>query len=904
MNVFLKVTLQSLRKNKTRTIVTIIGIMLSAAMICAVTTSVSSMQKFAIEQEIYNDGDWHGKVAETTGAIYDKISDSSEVENVTYAQLLGYAKVDSKNDYKPYLFVMGVEQENFVEIMPVHLTSGRYPETTEEIILPSHLAENGNVIYKTGDILKLEIGKRVSEGCVLYQNNPFYEYDDEGEECEGSEELMITETRTYTVVGFYERPSFEDYSAPGYTALTISDEGMSNKYAYDVYFKMKDPGEVYSFIEDNGLMGVTNMGLLLYYGESRHTSFYSVLYGMSGVVIGLIMFGSISLIYNAFSISVSERTKQFGLLSSIGATKKQLKKMVFYEALAVSAVGIPLGILVGIGGIGITFLLIGEKFATITNAPIDLRLCVSPASIVLAVVVALVTVLISAWIPSRRATKVSAVEAIRQNNDIKATSKTLKTSKLAYKLFGLPGMLADKHYKRNKRKYRTTVASLFMSIVLFVSAASFTRYLTESVENGFGDAGFDLEYYCQAEEFEDITPDELRCQFEEDDSVTEVAYTWSLSYTSLISSDELSDEYLEFNSANEENDEKNPGNGSSTKKEIRTIICFVNDTEYEKWIKSLGLASEEYMDPEEPLAVALDQSTVYDEEEDRYETLNLLRGTSCQAELSAIKDMEGYTINDYEWDDEGNIKSVVYESNEEGEGYVTLPYEEACVQYSLSVGTTAKERPYFMSYQSAFVLVYPYSSFNAVLPDVDAEKHGYSFFMTTENHDTAYDAVRQTLVDNGLKTSELYDYAEQGESSRNVVTIIKVFSYGFIVLISLIAAANVFNTISTNISLRRREFAMLKSVGMTEKGFNRMMNYECLLYGTKALLLGLPVSGIITFLIYKIVDDGYETAFHLPWGAIGIATLSVFAVVFVTMVYSMSKIKKDNPIDALKNENI
>ena len=131
-----------------------------------------------------------------------------------------------------------------------------------------------------------------------------------------------------------------------------------------------------------------------------------------------------------------------------------------------------------------------------------------------------------------------------------------------------------------------------------------------------------------------------------------------------------------------------------------------------------------------------------------------------------------------------------------------------------------------------------------------------------------------------------------------------MFSYGFIVLISLIAAANVFNTISTNISLRRREFAMLKSVGMTQKGFNKMMNFECLLYGSHALLFGLPVSCGVTYLIYLAIMEGFETTFHLPWTAIGIAVLSVFLVVGATMMYSMSKVKKDNPIDALKNENL
>ena len=136
-----------------------------------------------------------------------------------------------------------------------------------------------------------------------------------------------------------------------------------------------------------------------------------------------------------------------------------------------------------------------------------------------------------------------------------------------------------------------------------------------------------------------------------------------------------------------------------------------------------------------------------------------------------------------------------------------------------------------------------------------------------------------------------------------MVTIINVFSYGFIILISLISLANVFNTVSTGILLRRREFAMLKSVGMTEGGFNRMLSYECILYGVKSLMYGIPVSFAVTWLIYKSVMGGYDTTFHLPWTAVFIAVCSVFLVVFSTMLYALSKVKKDNLIDALKNEN-
>lgn len=137
-----------------------------------------------------------------------------------------------------------------------------------------------------------------------------------------------------------------------------------------------------------------------------------------------------------------------------------------------------------------------------------------------------------------------------------------------------------------------------------------------------------------------------------------------------------------------------------------------------------------------------------------------------------------------------------------------------------------------------------------------------------------------------------------------MILVIRVFAYGFIVLISLIAVANVFHTITTNINLRRREFAMLKSIGMADKDFRKMMNFECILYGTKAILYGLPVSAVITFFIWRTMNGAYETEFTLPWGAVGIAVFSVFVVVFVTMMYAVGKVKKENIMDALKNENL
>ena len=908
MNVFNKVTLESLKKNRTRTIVTIIGIMLSAAMTCASTTFVSSMQNFVLRCEIYSSGDWHGAVYDAAYKDYEDIRDSGKVSSAAYAQVLGYAKIDSANERKPYLYVLGGDVvSGYFETMPVHLLLGTLPKDSTEIILPEHLTSNGKVNYKLGDTVTLDVGNRTLDGRRLGQGTPVYTYDSETQvEVMSGERLENTEPRTYTVVGIYERPTFEDYSAPGYTALTAADTNSADQAPIHCYFKLHKPAGVYDFMKE---MGYTqeyryayNTTVLLYSGTAPFDSFLTAFYSLAAIIIALIVFGSVSLIYNAFSISVSERTRQFGLLSSVGATRKQLRRMVLFEALAVSIVGIPLGILVGIGGIGITLLLIGDKFSSIVRADIPMRICVSWQAVLIAAVIALVTILISAWIPSKRATSVSAVEAIRQSMDIKVSGRPVRTSKLAYKLFGLPGVLAGKHYKRNRKKYRTTVVSLFMSIVLFVSAAAFTDYMMESAEGGLASDQFDLIYAAESDASSAMTPDALLELLFSEQNVTGGTYTKKQFLQGDISREYVTAMYADrFADFGMEREDATPKDLS-----ISGYLYFVADAEFNKLLEKYNLKESDYYDRDKPLGIALDRNIELDRRLEKYVTLDTLKGDVCVIEGLYYVEIDGYYRKDSRIDENGN-KVVLYQNRDNENDIIELPYEESFAKYTLRSEKTIEEAPFFVSRSTpvAINMIYPYSMLESVVPEAALNQfRNTEYFLTSSNHTASFENLATVLTENGLSSRQLFDYAANAETNRNVVTIIRVFAYGFIVLISLIAAANVFNTISTNISLRRREFAMLKSVGMTQKGFRRMMNYECLLYGSKALLLGLPVSCGITYLIYRAVTTAYETSFHLPWAAIGIAVLSVFLVVFATMMYAMRKVKKDNPIDALKNENL
>lgn len=897
MNIFHKVTLQSLKRNRTRTVVTIIGIVLSTALICAVSTSVSSFLDYMKRSIIYENGNWQGSVTDADYYSYSVIKNSDEVSETVCAQQVGYAEIDSEGKDKPFLYILGADKK-FADTMSVHMKAGRFPENENEIILPDHLANNAGLSWSVGDTVELDIGQRTRDGYILGQRNPYYAYDDEGIPIEDNEQFTVNETRTFTVVGLFSRPGFESWSAPGFTAITVPSADDANTSRYDVYFSMKKPKDIFEFIEKNGLEASTNDELLICYGAAKYNGFTDVLYSIAAIIIVLIMFGSISLIYNAFSISVSERTKQFGLLSSVGATRKQLRRSVFFEAGVVSLIGIPIGILVGIAGIGTTFVFIGDKFNSFggsASGEVKMKLCVSVTAVIIACAVALVTVLISAWIPSKRATKISAVEAIRQTNDIKSQKKHIKTPKIIGKIFGLPGILAHKYYKRSKKKYRATVVSLFMSIVLFIPSAAFTDYLVEMADTTFGTYGYDLSYIPDYEDMSGFSEDEVLRTIRNEENTERAAYCRRCLMTGDFKSEDLTDEIKNIYT-------------NDSDSEIPVYLYFVNDDEFIRLLDENNIKNKDkYMNPDKPMALIYDDVRYFDYKKEKYANSHILNKDKCSLEIDFRKKFDGYYFESYEYDEETgseDIEYVVYRNNDDPEDSLKIKSDESKIRTNIDIGGKIDEAPFFLEYSASGMIIYPHSAMKKIIPEESDNNFYVSFKLKSEDHAESYTALKELIDNQLLPAGGITDYAEIAESDRNVVTIVQVFAYGFIVLISLIAAANVFNTISTNISLRRREFAMLKSIGMTGGGFNRMMNFECILYGIKSLMYGLPVSIAVTYFIYRSVSEGFETDFRLPWKAILIAVSSVLLVVFATMMYSMNKIKKDNPIDALKNENL
>lgn len=860
MNVFHKFTRMSLKHNRTRTLVTVIGIVLSMSLFTAVIEGAYSGQQYLIRSEIAEVGAFHGYFYDLTAGELKEASEADGISDTASWQEVGWADIGSENEYKPYLLIEAVS-DNFTDLVSLHILKGRMPENDSEILLPEHLATNGNVKYSVGDTVTLQVGQRTSDGYALNARNPYSP--------EVQEEITDASEKTYTVVGICSRLNYtiEKYDCPGYTALTVGNGSGS----YTMFFTTAQPSKFFTYMNDASFSDnmVAHSDLLALNGSLRNSNLMLVLYGFAAVLIFLIAFGSISLIYNSFSISVSERTKQFGILKSVGATRKQIRGSVFYEALLLSAVGIPVGMLVGCTGIGITLWCLRDSFSGILSSGQDVQmyLVLNPGALCIAAAICLITTLISAWIPAKKAIRINAIDAIRQTKDIRLRKKNVRTFGLSRKLFGFSGMLASKNFRRDRKRYRSTVISLFMSITLFISASSFCSYLTDSV-SGITSGSIDTDICYYTVEDDGYEPDTVLSLLLGAEGVGEGTYVREAIYYLSFDSSSLTQEYLNLPFVSREN--RNATDGTVN---VSVNMIFLNDETFRQLCRDNELNSESYFDRDNPAALAVNNVTETYSEEGKpakwyhYELFDTSQ-LPVTGSIQVSKEIDGYE--------------------------------------HFTVGAVINDLPFYVSASDHAALIYPYSMLSALTTEYTAETAFVqtAFLFTAENHAQTYNSMKTILAENNLATSLLYDLAASRESERMMITVINVFSFGFIILISLIAVANVFNTISTNVALRRREFAMLKSIGISQKDFRRMMNYECIIYGVRSLMWGLPASVVLTYIIWRISGIAYESRFYIPWYSIAIAVGSVFAVVFATMLYATKKLRKDNPIDALKTENL
>ncbi len=836
MNIFNKIALQGLRKSPTRTIVTIIGVILSSAMIMAVATFGVSLLSYMAEGAAEKYGDWHAGFINVPYSFVEKHIGDKEAVCTATLENTGYAVLEgSKTKEKPYIFIAGYSDETF-RMLPVTLVSGRLPENSSEVVISGGIASKGGVKLPIGSNITLNIGKRSSGDRNLWQDTAYKA---------GNETFIPQQKRTYTVVGICQRPEYEEDFSPGYTIITKTDKSQEAE-SFNFFIRLKNPYSVRSYVKNisGSYSYVLNDNMLRFMGISDNNIFNMLLYSVGIIVILIVMAGSVLMIYNAFNISLNERTHQFGILLSVGATEKQLKNSVLFEGFCIGLAGIPAGILAGVCGVNIVITIVARNFESIMyDTP--LKMVISVPAIIVSVVTSLITILVSAYIPARKAAAVPVMECIRQTNEVKIEAGKVKTSKLASRIYGLEGMLALKNFKRNKKRYRSIVFSLVLSIVLFISSNSFVIYLKQASEMAVVFTTYDIGF--AAKDMEDSEMDALYNKLKTVDGVYNGMYQAVAKYTCTAGTDSMTDGLKEVLGVK-------PQDKTA---ELFMDIQFINDNAYLGIIKELGLPEKM---PEE-----------FD---------NMFKNN--QADFNIIPTGTNYSAN-------GSRKEI------------NVTFEEFIPPDILpDIEDTSAYKP--SGY--IFIVLAPYSLKEGFgITDANKGTKGITFCSKTASK-AMEDIEMKILSESVTANYNLFNVNRMMEDNTNMIFIANVFAYTFIIMISLIAAANVFNTISTNIKLRRRELAMLRSIGISERGFQKMMNFECAFYGIRALGFGLPLAMLFSWLVYKGISGGGadDINFVIPWAGIGISIFSVLFIVFITMLYATSKIKKENIIDALRDD--
>ncbi|PCL93268.1 ABC transporter permease [Paenibacillus lautus] len=863
MNIVYKLAIRNIKQNKRRTLVTIIGVIISVAMVTAVATLVFSFSDLMIRQTIADSGEWHVQYQDVTKEQLAAIQADEATKTVAITRDLGFAPLEGgQNPNKPYLFIKEYDAQGFTQFQ-VELSKGRLPRTDKEVVISEPVATNAKVKYEIGDRLTLRIGERFEQGGdhPLDQTEPLRRED-------GilTESLQHIETRDYTVVGYIKRPEWETAWAPGYTIISYVDDNMigSNDHVNAAVVLQKIKPSLFAHAENvakrNDIESVQyNNDLLHYYGLSKNKESYSTMYSLSAILTAVIMIGSVSLIYNAFAISVSERSRHLGMLASVGATKRQKRNSVLFEGVIIGLISIPIGILCGIAGIGITFWFMNPMIEGALWSSEKLTVIVTPLSLLIACVVSMLTIFISTYLPAIKASKVSALDAIRQTSDVKLTAKAVKTSRFIRKLFGIEAEIGLKNLKRNKRRYHAIVFSLVISIVLFLTVSFFTAGMKQSLELSQEGVNYDIEVsYSTGKRIDD----RLLQSIVSLDGVTEYNLIQEFYKQAWVDEAYIADELQEMV-------KKDKGLLQDGKYPYEIKIHALDDSSLQAYANAVGANYEQLRDPDHPAAIVMDTIRYQDMDAGKY------------VQTKAVYTNVGQNFE------------------------LTNSYKDNAEETKVSRVTVAAltdQAPMGMSGAGVggLNMIVSERIMDQLADDEEpANLQTYLYLKSTEPMRT------QQEIEEMFETNlNVYNVHQSRKSEEQQILLTAVFSYGFIVLISAISIANIFNTISTGLSLRKREIAMLKSVGMTPKGFAKMMNYESIFYGVKSLLFGLPVSVAVMILIYRSFANRFSYGFTVPWLSVLSVVVAVFVIVVSAIIFSSRKLKKENIIDALKQENI
>lgn len=950
MNLMKTLTLKNLKLNRKRTIVTIVGIILATALLSALVTLVSSIQYSMIEYQKQKDGDFHVKFSNVKMSELSEFKNNRNIESTFETMGMGFAKLDGcKNEDKPYAYVMATDEAGF-ERGCFNLIEGRMAKNEDEIVIPRHLKTNGRIDIKVGDEITLDVGKRydsntesvISENCA-YENE--------------AETLTDTETKRYKVVGIMERPGYgmEDYSAAGYTFVTYSDElaaidngtksgaseadttltvysrytqkALRNKDAVTadiigvdekLFEKANNSSvEMSSEESDRFLKEMENAKYDIYmngYLISYECVFpidgsFKALFTVAAVVALIIILTSVYCIKNSFNISITEKIRQYGMLASVGATRRQIKSSVKTEAAMLGVVGIPVGTMSGILASLILVKVVNALSAGWLNVALSFH--TSLPALILAVILSIATIYFSATGSARRAAKVTPLEAIRNTKEIKIKSSKLKTPAIIGRIWGIGGVISYKNIKRNNKKYRTTVTSIVICSVTFIVISYFMSMAFSMVGMSYASADYNIGINMSYKKDIHIDIEKLSKLVSGIEGVDD--YLVGAGYDFDVDKPEYTKEYGEYCRQVYDNSED---------VSQMFLITVLDDKSYDKYASDAGIKNAAAG------AILVNKGTfdVYNGNSSKYvkkemELYKYKAGDTIECGYNVYDDAssdDNAAESDTEssTDDNNAVEGDTESGTEDNSGYVDEETINNGVRKTLDVtiaGVTDKVPIGYKSYSYATLLFMNQKGFESLWADGKSNELkqryvSYSAYVVAENADEYQDTFEKETEGNPEYSQISFSVSnldKQMRDEKSLFTLLGVFAYGLIVVIALIGITNIINTLSTGMELRSREFATLRSIGMTDKQFVGMVRLESVFISVKALVIGVPLGILISYLLCVIMNrmDG-AIIYEPPYKAIILCIVVVIMLIYAIMKLSMTKLRHNNIIETIKNENL
>lgn len=862
-NIVHTLTMRHLKANLGRTIITILGIGVSIAMMTAVFIGIASFVYMDGEMILLSGGNKHASFYGITREQLKGLRGEEKLEQIGCSVIPegeGSFQIDGTESTYRRTGDLHVGDEANLQMMMTGECEGTLPVNESEIAVDREFLEHNHLNWKIGDTVTVPLGVRyVKEE----KDSPLY-----GDFISG-ELFRVARRAEFRVTAIYR----DNMPTRGTKILRgMSQAEKNGTVNADVLLKKADHTSVRQLDQIVKQYNIQNYDYNNSYLETKFSwgsGPREIIY-LVAVIIVMIMVASVLLIYNAFAMSLSEKVRYLGMLASVGATKRQKRNSIFFEGALLGAIGMPLGILAGIAGISVTLKLIGQKMIStgILNIPegkMEFHVVVPGWILVMVLILGAVTIFVSSVIPAAKASAITPIDAIRQSKELRLRSKKLKTPFYIRGIFGYEGELAHKNLRRNRRKSRLIVISITLSLVLFLCVNYFCEMFMQA-----NDMSNDLGYQvCVTVQYKDR--ERLYELLETMDGVDD-CYAANVE---SITSKGLSE--LKENEAFFHPDNVTGKYSGLFDQKIYLALAMLEDGDFNALCDKNGLNAKDFYGGS---VKGLLLNNLSHKEGDG----------SVFSDRMIGKTLYQIQINDEE-DGGGKAEKSKAEENKWTEEIVPWVEIGGFVDYDKN------NKVFGLAPKNTLNLYVPESVYRQYSQNGDM----YCVAIETGQHEKVTEVLNERLEEMGFKHAYVSDYVEMMQSMNTVVFVIEVFVYGFVALITLITVANIINTVATGIHLRRKEFAMLKSVGITPAGFRKMIFLETIFYGLRALIVGIPLSLLLNYFMNRALGDSvipFSVSVPVYLGAIA----AVFLIVGGSMVYAVWKLRNDSIAGTLKED--